>query len=58
MRCPCCNGNYEEQDVILYRGLGGGPYYYCGYCKEGKINFFKWIYWNLIVEPFWTRRPL
>ena len=54
MRCPVCEGNYYEKEVILDDGTG--PEYYCEYCDEGKIGLFRWIKYyveNWYAEKEW-----
>ena len=56
MKCPACDGKGGEYEPILYKGLGGGPYYPCEFCDdEGHMGFFNWLLWYLFVDPFWRR---
>lgn len=52
MRCPVCEGNYYEKEVILDDGTG--PEYYCEYCDYGKVGLFRWIKYH--VEIWWGNR--
>ena len=42
--CPCCEGKGGYRDIILFDGIGGGPYYECVYCHDDLyVNFFRWF---------------
>lgn len=54
MKCPCCNGEGGEQDIILYHGIGGGPWYECLWCKGNRrVGFFKWLFWRYCEGVYW-----
>jgi hypothetical protein len=56
MKCPWCNGEGGEVDVILDDGTG--PFEMCGLCVgKGDVNLYHWIlghYWNI---ESWLKYP-
>ena len=53
MKCPCCSGTGGDYEMVLYPGMGGGPYYQCGYCHgDGMVNIIRWLRWKL-AEHKW-----
>lgn len=53
IKCPCCKGKYSYIDVITD---GRGPEELCGFCKEGKVNIFRWIYWKFSEKFLWKTK--
>jgi len=53
MRCPCCKGKYSYIDVILDDGTGSEEL--CGFCNQGEVNLFKWIYWKFNETFIWRK---
>jgi hypothetical protein len=54
MICPDCKGDGGEWEAVLWRGIGGGPYNKCDYCKgRGYVSLWDWIrYFFLRYLPF------
>ena len=54
MKCPSCFGEGGWTEAVLYRGMGGGPYEECRFCKgEKQVSIRKWLYWVCFIDgPF------
>ena len=58
VKCPCCNGEGGEHDIITDDGQG--PYYECGFCNgNGTVAIWQRLVWLWDCQIMdWVRRRL
>jgi len=50
MKCPSCNGDGGEYERVLWKGIGGGPYYEDEYCNgTGRVGLKSYLWWHIII---------